>query len=499
MIRRCAAALSLLGFSCLEAPAPFPQAILAVDTDLPVPALASRLRVDIYDGRGTWRETRDFSLRSAADFPASLAVYLPDPQRSADVYVRLRMRPDNAERDYRGERYVDPVSSTAPPASRPSESPPTEGPRLVFDGEDRTPLTEPLPSLTVDRLVRVTLTPGANLRRRVTLRASCLGQMSDLAARQTCIDSEKVLVPADDGDGPDDGRPSAAGSTVTPLSESLPEREGTVRLQGGAFLLGGRALTQITSESNVTSVSNVPPRPVIVSPFSIDGDEVSVARMRAVLGRGFRPPVPVVANPERLADSSTNPRASCTYISVPDPNDPERETLPVTCVPFDTARAFCKFEGGDLPSEAQWEYAATAAGRSEKSPYPWGTAAPTCEGVVFGRSDSSSLGDNSCHTLGFPFGLRGISSATQDTTPNGIRNLGGGVHEWIRGAPLPYDSACYRMASLVDPECNASSRYRALRGGSPMTNAYGLVSVIRWRFPEGGSSPIIGFRCVYVE
>lgn len=56
-------------------------------------------------------------------------------------------------------------------------------------------------------------------------------------------------------------------------------------------------------------------------------------------------------------------------------NEPgKNDLLPITCTSWYESYAFCIWDGGFLPSEAEWKYA--AAGGDEQREYPWGTTAP---------------------------------------------------------------------------------------------------------------------------
>jgi formylglycine-generating enzyme len=51
-----------------------------------------------------------------------------------------------------------------------------------------------------------------------------------------------------------------------------------------------------------------------------------------------------------------------------------QERLPINCVNWYEAYAFCIWDGGFLPSETEWEYA--AAGGNQQREYPWGSTDP---------------------------------------------------------------------------------------------------------------------------
>lgn len=481
-----------------ETPPPYPHTTVEVSTDLPVPAIVSHLRVDVFDASGVWRQSRQFALRDAGDYPASFALSLGEEAETSVVLVRLRLYPDGAERDYLGERFRPAPPDDAAPGY---VEPDVEGdglPRLTEDGVDATPPTEPSPDVSVDRLLRVRIGGGAPDRVAVTLRGACMGRMASLGEASSCIDADQPWASASTVSDADGALASTVGSIASVVAaKDPPAHDGAAPIRGGVFLLGGNGI----DVGNYTDlvVRSSPPRLALVHSFAMDREEVSVGRLRDALRRGFAPSLVVHANDGPLGSDERDPSALCTYRTEPDPSDPERETMPATCIAWDVAAEFCAFEGGALPTEAQWEWAATMSGRTTKTRYPWGDDAPSCAGTLFGRTQTLKAGSNECRLEGAPFGLRDASEAKQDVTVDGVRNLAGSVGEWIQGKPVPYDAACWARSGLVDPTCDAPIESRSLRGGTWGAPLNSLVAELRSKVPASGSSPMIGFRCVYAR
>lgn len=123
------------------------------------------------------------------------------------------------------------------------------------------------------------------------------------------------------------------------------------------------------------------------------------------------------------------------------------EKLPMNCINWFEAYAFCIWDGGFLASEAEYVYA--AAGGSEQRPFPWGSIAP-------GKSNEYAIWG--CY---YPDGLGTCDGTTRNLAPVGTAKLGAGkwgqldlvgnLIEWYLDWFAPsYSNPCIDCANLAD-------------------------------------------------
>ena len=571
MERSTAVAVALVACACgPDYLAPYGQALVVVDTDAVVPGFVSRLRLDVYTADGsTWYDSRDVSLPDPQDWPASFGLYSPDPNAGRTALVRLRAYRDGVTRSYQGEAFVS--RTPTGPLSAPASTPPQGGgPRLIQNGVDVTPPTEPEPRVTIDRLFLVDTAAGVAGKVVIDLSSACFGTMADLANEQTCVDTDAQLagvttVTLDPDLTIPPGLPKTYGLPVS-CPSGTPLHDGQVCVGGGAFFLGNEALV------GQGALSAVPLQVVRVSPFLLDTNEVTVARWRDAVSRGFKPTSSPTANDQAKLEQNTCMYVPPTCEVVAPPNCPyggwctyttvvgspeNREAYPLNCVGWQLGRELCQFEGGDLPTEAQWEYVAQVAGSADatvKRTYPWGeqqpgcyfdtTGAPpvvaalldVCSGSNAGRercvetNPAGTCGANamcpgfawtcgchghdcpsSCSTvtasppdLELPQGPQRVDFATGDVGYANVDGLYGSLSEVLQDSFDTFDSSCWAASPRTDPVCvDSSQTLHAVRGSSWET-AIGTFDSSGQRGHEDVAPSFrdhttteIGFRCAY--
>ena len=156
--------------------------------------------------------------------------------------------------------------------------------------------------------------------------------------------------------------------------------------------------------------------------------------------------------------------------------DPRR---PVCHVSYHEAEAFANWVGKRLPTEAEWEIAASFNGGSAALTYPWGDEPPT-----FAHANVDQLSFDTAVVDAYP----------GNVSRSGCYGMIGDVWEWtssdFRGYP-GFESFPYREYS----EAFFGNEYKVLRGGSWATRPGAIRNTFRnWDYPIRRQI-FSGFRC----
>jgi serine/threonine protein kinase len=284
-----------------------------------------------------------------------------------------------------------------------------------------------------------------------------------------------------------------------------PAPPGMVRIQGGALEVGRRVdeiereCRDIGSGCDLEQMKREIPRVrVAVAPFFLDRDEVTNDEFAQLLN-DYRGTLVVTDDEEyhrpRFVRRNTGAGETDVLYDLNDENGgsidyvDHREyrvragkgRLPAAQMSWYGANLYCESHGKRLPTENEWEAAARGTGDRR---FPWGSAPPRCGDVVV-PNDGEVPMTGDC-PRGNQVSPRIVGSASQDASPDGIRDLAGNVSEWTAstyvegnrapGPGLPHDAP------------------RVLRGGSWAESLRARTSG-RGKLPPSVMGANIGFRC----
>lgn len=152
---------------------------------------------------------------------------------------------------------------------------------------------------------------------------------------------------------------------------------------------------------------------------------------------------------------------------------------PINCVSYYVAAAFCAWDGGRLPSDAEWSYA--ASGGAEARTYPWG---PNLEAVNTVTDLKPEAGNQFTFPDDFPY--NGLGMNAYHIAPPGSKPLGRSRwgHEDLGGNVLEW-TAEYRGET------------GAVRGGSWEGHAVAVAASKHSNYPLDRTYGSLGMRCAH--
>jgi sulfatase modifying factor 1 len=246
--------------------------------------------------------------------------------------------------------------------------------------------------------------------------------------------------------------------------------------------------------------------PATVSGFRLDKYEATVGRFRQFVaawhnGSGWLPPAgsgkhthlnggPGLANSgsagtyepgwvasddSKIAPTNVNLACDATYFTWT-ASAGSNENLPINCLNWYEAYAFCIWDGGFLPSEAEWEYA--AAGGSLQREFPWGSTDPGTghQYAIYGCYYPSGTGNCNIPPVTGVTNIAPVGAATQGAGLWGQLDLAGDMWEWnldYWDGVSPYVDPCTDCANLT------AASYRVIRGGDFSSAAPVLIPPAR--------------------
>ena len=272
-------------------------------------------------------------------------------------------------------------------------------------------------------------------------------------------------------------------------------------VSGGTFSRG-----YVVASDHMFSVST---NTAMVSDFRLDKFPVTVGRFRAFVASGagtaLMPPASGAGANPYIANSGWDPTwntsldatdAAMTAALKCDANQTwtdsagAGENRPITCMNWYEAMAFCAWDGGFLPTEAEWNYA--ASGGTDQRAYPWSNPAGslTLDATYASYYDGTTCTGDTMVAGCSALDLVAVGTHAAGDGKFGQSDLAGNAWQ------LLYDVYAFNYSNPCNDCANLTGTGRVLRGGY-----YLDVSVaIRTSNREPTNTDlerdgIVGFRC----
>jgi formylglycine-generating enzyme required for sulfatase activity len=174
------------------------------------------------------------------------------------------------------------------------------------------------------------------------------------------------------------------------------------------------------------------------------------------------------------------------------------ENLPINCVTWAEAYAFCIWDGGFLPSEAEWEYAAAGGGTQSRA-YPWGSSpSPSLDYAIFYCQYPTGSTVLPCPSQSVS-NIAPVGSAFDGAGLWGQLDLAGEVNQWT----LDYyneSTTAYPSNSCTNcvymPTTPPTGDEHVIRGGDfELTDMTSLGPTTRNGNGATSRNPNVGVRC----
>ena len=220
-----------------------------------------------------------------------------------------------------------------------------------------------------------------------------------------------------------------------------------------------------------------PKHQVHLDAFSLDATEISIREFEEFVQEGWRND----ANwsPEGLRWKEKNPQGAGAKHRAAG----RTSNHPVVAVTWYEADAYCRWKGGSLPTEAQWEYAAC---RSQKpGRFAWG---------------DDEMMEAPWYSAGKYGHLQGVLTEEVNDAPpeqrskDGLYHTTGNVWEWTADW---YHANSYQRTETHNPTGMKSGTWKTLRGGSFMNLPSYCTCTHREPARPDRVAYTTGFRCAY--